>query len=84
MSHTTIHRRLQELAGSHDPFESMKDKGFRFLVVDGTKVHLQGAAGKDLGQVRDALGIGVGKGRFAALSRWGSGSTPSGARFERI
>ena len=36
----------------HDPFESMKDKDFRFLVVDGTKVHLQGAAGKDLGKWR--------------------------------
>jgi len=51
MSHTTVHRRLQELACSHDPFGPMKDRAFRFLVVDGTKVHLQGALGKDLGQV---------------------------------
>ena len=51
MSHTTVHRRLQEFAARHDPFGSMKDKAFRFLLVDGTKVHLQGALGKDLGQV---------------------------------
>ena len=51
MSHTTVHRRLQELARSHDPFGVMKERAFRFLLVDGTKVHLQGLAGKDLGQV---------------------------------
>lgn len=51
MSHTTIHRRLQRLAAQHDPFGSLKERGFRFLLVDGTKVHLQGPAGKDLGQV---------------------------------
>ena len=51
MSHTTVHRRLQELAASHDPFGPMKEREFRFLLVDGTKVHLQGPAGKDLGQV---------------------------------
>ena len=72
MSHTTVHRRLQELAGSHDPFESMKDKGFRFLVVDGTKVHLQGAAGKDLGQVemRWALASVGSLGRFEPVGFW--------------
>jgi hypothetical protein len=51
MSHTTVHRRLGGLAASHDPFGEMKDRAFRFLVVDGTKVHLQGPLGKDLGQV---------------------------------
>jgi len=51
MSHTTVHRRLQELARSHDPFGPIKERPFRFLVVDGTKVHLQGPLGKDLGQV---------------------------------
>ena len=51
MSHTTVHRRLQEVARSHDPFGEMKDRAFRFLLADGTKVHLQGPAGKDLGQV---------------------------------
>ena len=50
MSHTTMHRRLQEFAARHDPLGSMKDKAFRFLLVDGTKVHLQGGLGKDLGK----------------------------------
>jgi hypothetical protein len=69
MSHTTVHRRLQELAASHDPFGPMKDKAFRFLVVDGTKVHLQGALGKDLGQVE---------------MRWAMASLGSPSRFEPV
>ena len=69
MSHTTVHRRLQELAASHDPFGPMKDRGFRFLVVDGTKVHLQGPAGKDLGQVE---------------MRWAMASMGSLSRFEPV
>jgi len=51
MSHTTIHRRLQEFARSHAPFGELKDRPFVWLLVDGTKVHLQGKKGKDLGQV---------------------------------
>ena len=69
MSHTTVHRRLQELAGRHDPFGPMKDKAFRFLVVDGTKVHLQGRLGKDLGQVE---------------MRWALASLGSLSRFEPV
>jgi hypothetical protein len=69
MSHTTVHRRLQELAASHDPFGAMKDKAFRFLVVDGTKVHLQGPLGKDLGQVE---------------MRWAMASLGSPSRFEPV
>ena len=69
MSHTTVHRRLQELAASHDPFGPMKDRGFRFLVVDGTKVHLQGPLGKDLGQVE---------------MRWAMASMGSLSRFEPV
>jgi Uncharacterised protein family (UPF0236) len=51
MSHTTVHRRLQSLARSHDPFGPMKHRSFRFLLVDGTKVRLQGPLGQDLDQV---------------------------------
>jgi hypothetical protein len=51
MSHTTVHSRLQEFATTHSPFGEMKHIPFRFLLVDGTKVHLQGPGGKDLGQV---------------------------------
>ena len=72
MSHTTVHRRLQELAASHDPFGPMKDKAFRFLVVDGTKVHLQGPLGKDLGQVemRWAMASLGSLGRFEPVGFW--------------
>lgn len=69
MSHTTVHRRLQELARSHDPFGPMKERPFRFLVVDGTKVHLQGPLGKDLGQVE---------------MRWALASLGSLTRFEPV
>ena len=69
MSHTTVHSRLQELAASHDPFGEMKDRAFRFLVVDGTKVHLQGPLGKDLGQVE---------------MRWALASLGSLSRFEPV
>lgn len=54
MSHTTVHRRLQELARGHDPFGPMKDKAFRFLVVDGTKVHLKGRWARTWGKWRCA------------------------------
>lgn len=50
MSHTTVHRRLQHFAAHHNPFGNLKDKPFRFLLVDGTKVHLQGPSGEDFGQ----------------------------------
>lgn len=69
MSHTTVHRRLQELAASHDPFGVMKERAFRFLLVDGTKVHLQGPLGKDLGQVE---------------MRWAMASLGSLSRFEPV
>jgi hypothetical protein len=69
MSHTTVHRRLQELAASHDPFGVMKDRAFRFLVVDGTKVRLQGPLGKDLGRVE---------------MRWALASLGSLSRFEPV
>lgn len=69
MSHSTVHRRLQELARSHDPFGEMKDRAFRFLLADGTKVHLQGPAGKDLGQVE---------------MRWAMASSGSPSGFEPV
>ena len=47
----------------------MKDRAFRFLVVDGTKVHLQGPLGKDLGQVE---------------MRWALASLGSLSRFELV
>lgn len=69
MSPTTVHGRLQEFARSHDPFGSMKDRAFRFLLVDGTKVHLQGGGGQELGKVE---------------MRWALASLGSGSRFEPV
>jgi hypothetical protein len=69
MSHSTVHRRLQELATSHDPFGSIKERAFRYLLVDGTKVHLPGPAGQDLGKVE---------------MRWGLASLGSLSRFEPV
>ncbi len=50
-AHTTLHARLQEFAQNHEPFGNLKNKPFRYLLADGTKVHLQGYRGQDLGQV---------------------------------
>jgi hypothetical protein len=69
MSHTTVHSRLQRFGREHDPFGVMKDRAFRFLVVDGTKVHLQGPAGKDLGHVE---------------MRWALASVGMPSRFEPV
>lgn len=69
MSHTTIHRRVQEFARTHAPFGVLKDRPFVWLVVDGTKVHLQGTKGKDIGQVE---------------MRWSLASEGEGKPFEPV
>lgn len=69
MSHTTLHRRLQQFAQSHDPFTGLKDKPFAWLLVDGTKVRLQGGRGKDLGKVE---------------MRWAMASEGAGEPFEPV
>jgi len=69
MSHTTLHRRLQDFARSHDPFGDLKDRPLVWLLVDGTKVHLQGARGRDLGQVE---------------VRWALASEGAGKPFELV
>jgi hypothetical protein len=50
----------------------MRDKAFRFLLVDGTKVHLQGPGGQDLGKVemRWALASLGGLSRFEPVGFW--------------
>ena len=73
MSHTTIHRRLQSLADNNCPFSNLKDKQYRFLIVDGTKVHLQGPSGEDQGTVemRWALAsLGSTPYRFEPVGFW--------------
>jgi hypothetical protein len=69
MSHSTIHRRLQEFSRSHAPFGDLKDRPFVWLLVDGTQVHLQGQKGKDLGQ---------------AQMRWALASEGEGKPFEPV
>jgi hypothetical protein len=72
VSHTTIHKRLQQLATTHCPFGTMKETPFRFLLVDGTKVHLQGPSGKDLGkaEMRWALASRGPHKRFEPIGFW--------------
>lgn len=69
MSHTTVHSRLQKFAHEHNPFGDLKGTPFHFLLVDGTKVHLQGPLGKDLGKVE---------------MRWALASLGSESRFEPV
>lgn len=72
MSHTTIHRRLQGFARDHDPFDDLKERPFRFLLVDGTKVRLQGARGYNLGlvEMRWALASEGANHRFEPVGFW--------------
>jgi hypothetical protein len=69
MSHTTLHRRLQQFARTHEPFTNLTGKPFAWLLVDGTQVHLQGAKGNDLGQ---------------AQMRWALASVGAGQPFEPV
>ena len=72
MSPATVHRRLQEFAQTHSPFGEMKYIAFRFLLVDGTKVHLQGPTGEDRGQgeMRWALASLGARSRFEPVGFW--------------
>jgi transposase-like protein len=47
-SKSTIHRRLREISRAYGVWPEMKKIPYRFLMVDGTKVHLQGPGGIDL------------------------------------
>lgn len=49
-SRWTIWRRLHEFSDNQCHFENMKKIPYKFLMPDGTKVHLQGPGGVDLGQ----------------------------------
>lgn len=83
MNHTTVHKRLPALAQEHCPFGEMKGTVFRFLIVDGTKVHLQGPFGQDLGQaeMRWTLASQKPSGPFEPEGFW---INTNGPRFERI
>lgn len=49
-SASTLHRRLQEFAQVQCQWPNLKKIPYRFLMVDGTTIRLQGYRGKDLGQ----------------------------------
>jgi transposase-like protein len=71
-SKTTVHRYVQQLAQTHGQWPVYKNRPFRFLMVDGTKVRLQGPRGESLGKknMRWALASeGVGK-RFEPVGFW--------------
>jgi len=72
MSHTTVHRRLQGFAQDHEPFDNLKKRPFRFLLVDGTKVRLQGKMSKDMGlaEMRWALASEGPQHRFEPVGFW--------------
>lgn len=46
---STTYRWFREIAHTQGRWPPMKEVPYRFLMVDGTKVHLQGPGGKDLG-----------------------------------
>jgi hypothetical protein len=49
-SRWTVWRRLQEFSDSQCSFPDFRKIPYRFLLVDGTGVHLQGPGGADIGQ----------------------------------
>jgi len=71
-SKSTLYRWLQELAEDYGEWPSFKHRGFRFLMVDGTKVELQGQGGYSQGkrEMRWALASeGVGR-AFELVGFW--------------
>jgi hypothetical protein len=71
-SKSTTYRWFREIARTRGRWPSMKDDPYRFLMVDGTKVRLQGCGGKDLGykEMRWAL-ASEGPGRpFKPVGFW--------------
>jgi hypothetical protein len=71
-SKSTTYRGSREIARTQCRWPSMKEVPYRFLMVDGTKVRLQGPGGKDLGykEMRWAL-VSKGPGRpFKPVGFW--------------
>jgi len=68
-SKSTTYRWFSQLSEAHGQWPPMKETPYRFLMVDGTKVHLQGPGGRDLGQ---------------AEMRWALASQGVGQPFEPV
>jgi len=71
-SKSTTYRWFREISQTQGKWPLMKDIPYRFLMVDGTKVHLQGQGGVDLGQkeMRWALASLGPKHRFEPVGFW--------------
>ena len=68
-SKSTTYRWFREISKAHGTWPAMKEIPYRFLMVDGTKVHLQGPGGVDLGQKE---------------MRWALASLGPGHKFEPV
>ncbi|MGA2466232.1 MAG: hypothetical protein ABSH06_18010 [Thermodesulfobacteriota bacterium] len=66
---STLYRWFGQLSQTHGQWPEMKEIPYRFLMVDGTKVHLQGPGGIDLGQ---------------SEMRWALASQGPGSSFEPV
>lgn len=71
-SKSTMHRCIQELAQEYGQWPSFKQRLFKFLMVDGTKVRIQGPRGKSLGKadMRWALASEGVEQRFEPVGFW--------------
>lgn len=71
-STSTLHRCLQDFARQQCQWPDLQDIAYRFLMVDGTKVRLQGPRGTDLGQgqVRWALASVAENKPFEPVGLW--------------
>ncbi|MGB6866052.1 MAG: hypothetical protein WBE11_10210 [Candidatus Aminicenantaceae bacterium] len=68
-SKSTTYRRFREISQAYGVWPEMKKIPYRFLMVDGTKVHLQGPKGVDLGKKE---------------MRWALASLGPGHKFEPV
>lgn len=71
-SKSTVHRTVQTLAQGSGGWPSFKRRGFRFLMVDGTKVRRQGPRGraKEKAEMRWALASGGTNQPFEPVGFW--------------
>lgn len=71
-SKSTTYRWFREISRAHGVWPEMREIPYRFLMVDGMKIHLQGPGGMDLGQkeMRWALAsLGLGH-KFEPVGFW--------------
>jgi hypothetical protein len=71
-SKSTLHRRLQEISQYLDPFGSLREVPFRFLMADATKVKMQSFNPREfwISQLRWAAGATQEGGSFTPVGFW--------------